>query len=107
MYQIVKYIDQYKFSENDYDNDEIKNIKYESIKLLRSKMTNTEQLLLYYNSLTELGETWNREGLIKKYRLVKNIIHTQVKGYPPTKWAIEELNIPENKLNNFFEKIYV
>lgn len=62
--------------------------KYEYIKLLRAQLSNYEQALLFFNSLSQLGKKWemdavindNCEGytradfeLITKYNLIKNI----------------------------------
>ena len=58
--------------------------KYAYAKLLRSNMSDTEQVLLYYNSLSEMGEKWNKRndesikkredmGLIARFKLIKNI----------------------------------
>ena len=78
MFQTVTFIadaDKSIFSEED---------KYAYAKLLRSNMSDTEQVLLYYNSLSEMGEKWNKRpgngkdgregmGLIARFRLIKNI----------------------------------
>lgn len=58
--------------------------KYRYAKLLRSQLTDSEQVLLYYNSMSEMGTEWNRKsrfqdnlresmGLIARFRLIKNI----------------------------------
>ena len=47
--------------------------KYEYIKTLRSQLTNHEQALLFFNSLSKLGKTWREENLIEAYRLIKNL----------------------------------
>lgn len=58
--------------------------KYAYAKLLRSNMSDTEQVLLYYNSLSEMGEKWNKRndgaitkredmGLIARFKLIKNV----------------------------------
>ena len=56
--------------------------KYSYLKLLRSQMSDYEQILLYYNSLTKQGSAWNKEnsgsfpqsrGYIVRYKLIKNI----------------------------------
>jgi len=58
--------------------------KYNYIKILRAQLSNQEQVLLCYNSLSDLGEFWERskeikdyQGLITKYNLITNI----PKGY--------------------------
>ena len=58
--------------------------KYRYAKLLRSQLTDCEQALLYYNSMSEMGKAWNKRnaslgntregmGLIARFRLIKNI----------------------------------
>jgi len=58
--------------------------KYRYAKLLRSQLTDSEQALLYYNSMSEMGTAWNKRntspcntregmGLIARFRLIKNI----------------------------------
>lgn len=78
LYQTVTFIanaDSAIFTEDD---------KYAYAKLLRSNMSDTEQVLLFYNSLSEMGEKWNKPigekekgregmGLIARFRLIKNI----------------------------------
>ena len=52
------------------------------VKLLRAQMSDYEQILLYYNSLTEQGSAWNKPkgekfpseaGFISRFRLIKNL----------------------------------
>ena len=78
LYQTVMFIanaDSTIFTEED---------KYAYAKLLRSNMSDTEQVLLYYNSLSEMGEKWNKRndgaitkredmGLIARFKLIKNV----------------------------------
>lgn len=53
--------------------------KYKYIKLLRGQMSNTEEAILFYNSLCDLGLAWEYDttgdtpDLITKYNLIKNI----------------------------------
>jgi hypothetical protein len=47
--------------------------KYEFAKTLRAQLTNHEQILLYYNSLSRIGRAWETEGLITEYKLIKDI----------------------------------
>jgi len=51
------------------------------VKLLRAQMSDYEQILLYYNSLSEQGTAWNTKrgekfpeeaGFISRYRMIKN-----------------------------------
>lgn len=55
--------------------------KYEYIKILRAQLSTHEQVLFFYNSLSNLGKPWEKDEKIKdeniklitKYNLVKNI----------------------------------
>lgn len=47
--------------------------KEDYIRTLRAQISAHEQLLLYYNSLTVMGERWWTEGFLEKYGMVKNI----------------------------------
>lgn len=64
--------------------------KYEYIKILRTQLSDYEQVLLYYNSLTNIGKKWNETNqtqsssnneyswiesmaFIPRFRLIKNI----------------------------------
>ncbi|MBN2738970.1 MAG: hypothetical protein JXR70_18460 [Spirochaetales bacterium] len=102
-YQVIKYIDEYEFYGDDYNEEEIKNIKYNSAKQLRAQLTNDEQLLLYYNAITPLGKSWIDNNYIKNYKLIKNIILPQSFGYTPLNWVNEELNFSNQEINKFFE----
>lgn len=76
LFQTVKYIA--SIDDNLLSEEE----KYEYIKLLRMQMSDYEQILLYYNSLTEQGRAWNVKrgdefpsgvGYISRFRLIKNL----------------------------------
>lgn len=76
LFQMVKYVstlDDTLFDEDD---------KAGYVKLLRSQMSDYEQILLYYNSITEQGSAWNRKhgdrfpedaGFISRFRMIKNL----------------------------------
>ena len=60
--------------------------KYGYVKMLRSQFSNQEEVLLYYNSLSDVGVAWEfadkgtdkadmNKQLITKYNLLKNIPH--------------------------------
>ena len=60
--------------------------KYGYVKMLRSQFSNQEEMLLYYNSLSDVGVAWEfadkgtdkadmNKQLITKYNLLKNIPH--------------------------------
>lgn len=47
--------------------------KYELIKSLRSQLSNFEQILIHFNSLSRYGDPVRSNGYISTYKLVKNI----------------------------------
>ena len=69
LYQAVSYV----------DNQQILSYqeKYNYVKMLRGQMSNMEEVILFYNSLCDLGLAWEYEEsgkeLITKYNLIKNI----------------------------------
>lgn len=74
LFNMVKFIDK-----NDFTDKYKKRVFY--VKLIRSQLSDYEQILLYYNTLSTLGEEWNNPSgtndietmsLICKYRLLKN-----------------------------------
>ena len=72
IYHIVRFVEH----QNILDDNE----KYQYVKMLRSQLSDDEQVLFYYNALSAMGEPWirHKEGelpLIIKYKLIKNIPH--------------------------------
>lgn len=79
LYQIIKVIAFYP--QNEMSEDE----KYSYAKLVRSHLSDYEQFLLYYNSLSDFGDVWNKPlysnekypplnmGLLSRFRMVKNL----------------------------------
>ena len=73
MFQTIKYIDEQSNELLNYSD------KYFYIKTLRAQMTTHEQALLFYNSLTHIGQDWElreqdlNKKLITKYNLIKNL----------------------------------
>lgn len=58
--------------------------KYAFVKMLRAQMSDYEQILLYYNSLSPMGYAWQKPlgetdstqmCLLCKYRIIKNVPH--------------------------------
>lgn len=47
--------------------------KYQYLKTLRAQLSDHEQLLLYYNSLSDLGYDWIKYGYLADWRIIKNI----------------------------------
>jgi len=67
LFQTIMYIDQQPIIIIDHTE------KYEYAKNVRATLSNQEQLLLFYNSISTLGSEWIEYDLIKKYALIKNI----------------------------------
>ena len=65
LYQTIEFVD----SNDKLNPDE----KYKYVKTVRAQLSNHEQALLFYNSLSKLGRSWSAEGLITKYKLIKNL----------------------------------
>ena len=101
------------------DNADVKGIgyneKYEYFKLLRCQMSDEEQTLLYYNSISPIGLEWNIKkgneplsidsmGLIAKYRLVKNLPpRFPFFGINPMEYYASETKYYEENGRQFFE----
>ncbi len=65
LFHIVKYVvSQHHISQK---------LKYEYIKILRTQISDHEQMMLYYNSLTAMGKPWLENGYLTDFRLIKNI----------------------------------
>lgn len=108
LFQTVRYINQQNIlSYRD---------KYEYIKTLRAQFSTHEQILLFFNSLSELGQAWEKKHkgtidneLITKYNLLKNIPKgnvsiTNIKDfYPNIKFEGEKVNseIKENLIRKY------
>lgn len=63
LYQAVKYVNRQTL-EIDH---------YEYVKTIRAQLSTHEQALLLINSLSPFGTVWWKDGLMLKYRMVKNI----------------------------------
>jgi len=66
--------------------------KYEYIKILRCQMSNTEEKLLFYDTISDLGAEWEyntnniNDKLITKYNFIKNIPLGEEDKYSPIKF---------------------
>lgn len=67
VYQMVDYIDSHQA--NWMGNAE----RQQYARLIRSQLSTHEQLLLYYNAISALGEPWIKRGLLQKYGIVRSI----------------------------------
>ena len=77
--------------------------RYDYAKMLRSQLCDAEQVLLYYNSLSLMGQAWNERhgidddnietwGYILRFRLIKNIPTSYpFFGIVPTEYYRDEI----------------
>ena len=65
LFQTVKYVAEQE--------EKIIPNKYIYLKTLRAQLSTHEQLFLYYNALSVLGEPWLKNGYLTEYRMIKNI----------------------------------
>ena len=112
LYQIVKFVAKSDIlSENE---------RYDYVKILRSQLSDFEQILLYYNGLSMVGKKWNtaeppiqindtdswRENmkLISRFKLIKNIPASfNMFGVAPEEYYKEEIELYKNQGIAFFE----
>src|SRR5574344_1610281 len=101
--------------------------KYYYAKQLRAQLNDDEQILLYYNAMSDVGEKWitnNKESnintdkkvcdmkfrkyrealsLLARFRMIKNISSDDIRGLSPTKKFSKEIEIYRNQGLDFFE----
>ncbi len=70
LFQTVKYVDSQKHDVFKHKDNEI---KYSYVKILRAQLSNFEQVILYYNSISVLGKNWISDGYIQEYHLLTNL----------------------------------
>lgn len=102
LFQIVKYVDG-----QDDTLFEGKNWKEDYIGLLRSQMSDYEQVLLYYYSQSSVGSAWDENHYIEKYQLIKNIPFASIyggAGIPPIERYKDEINEAKSQGMMFFER---
>lgn len=111
MYQAIKYIDSQ-------EPDSISYIeKYQYVKILRAQLSNQEQALLCFNTISDLGATWElgkkpedvNSHLITKYNFIKNIPHgftedIDVRKFYPNVFYEGDLNKTSERIE--CEKLY-
>ncbi|OQY72388.1 MAG: hypothetical protein B6D44_10200 [Ignavibacteriales bacterium UTCHB2] len=98
LYQTVSYIDSYQ--SNIISDAE----KYKYVKTLRAQLSNHEQLMLYYNSLSPFGRPWLENGYFVKYKMIKNIpLPLADFGITPTEKFAKEIAEAKAKGEDFFE----
>lgn len=93
--------------------------RYVYAKQIRAQLNDDEQLLLYYNAMSEVGHNWietpvhkwyiydkvKKMNLLARYRMIKNIPPTRtIKGVQPNNFFENEIAILKNKNIDFFEQ---
>ena len=110
MYQMVQYIIQADCLKEDE--------RYIYAKQLRAQMDDNEQLLLYYNAMSDIGHPWvecnNRKGKIRnesdlcpltRFRMIKNIpASVEIKGIEPETQFFRDLEYLQQHNKDFFEQ---
>lgn len=106
LYNMVKYVDDSKETFNFHDREIFCN-------LIRSQLSDYEQILLYYNTLSPLGNAWinplgekevDKMSLLCKYRLVKNCpFHFVYFGKHPGDTFSVENQVWKSQKEKFFE----
>lgn len=105
MYQMLKLVENASFlGEKE---------KYGYAKQLRAQLNDDEQVLLYYNSLSDIGKDWivdlgqkNRQKmcLIARFRMIKNIpYYKKIKGLQPQELFKTEIISYREDNESFFE----
>jgi len=80
LFLFIKFIDKYEGFDEIYSEAEVVNLKYQYVKILRAQLSTNEIILLWYNSLSELGRPF--QGFLKKYKLLKNVDFNAEIVYP-------------------------
>ena len=110
MYQTVNYVIKTKWLNEDE--------RYDYVKLLRAQLSDYEQMMLFYNSMSVNGSSWRdaqshteieKMSLIGRFCLIKNIpYHYDYFFRHPSKMYEEEKNAWRAKGKAFFEnEVYV
>ncbi|WP_024993699.1 putative phage abortive infection protein [Phocaeicola paurosaccharolyticus] len=105
LYQTIQFIAKEEdFKEND---------KYNYAKMVRAQLSDFEQALLYYNSLSVMGQNWIKPigknnikemCLIARFRLIKNMpYYFEYFGIRPGNLFVTEKNEWERLGKKFFE----
>lgn len=105
MYQMLKLV-----ANADFLNE---NEKYGYAKQLRAQLNDDEQVLLYYNSLSDIGKEWieklaqkrrTKMCLMARFRMIKNIpYYKDIKGIQPQELFKSEIEIYKTQNEDFFE----
>lgn len=84
LYQLVSFV-------VDYNNEIVKD-KYSYTKIIRAQLSNHEQILLYYNSLSVLGTPWLDRKFLNEWSMIKNMPLSLADFYYDPKSVLGEKN---------------
>lgn len=90
LYQMVNYV-------VSSDNKIVKD-KYSFIKIIRAQLSNFEQVLLYFNSLSFFGKAWLSENYFTDWRIIKNMPLYLVDFGPNPKELLGEFNFKGERI---------
>ena len=102
LFQIVKFV-----VEQPDDLFDEKDWKSGYLSVLRSQMSDFEQMLLYYNAQSSIGHAWNENHYIEDYKLIKNIPYFCIgscAGKAPIAMYEKTIEVAEAKGEKFFER---
>ncbi|MBV7440756.1 putative phage abortive infection protein [Weeksellaceae bacterium TAE3-ERU29] len=101
LFHIVKFISNSSIEESE---------KMKYLRVLRAQLSNYEQIMLFYNWLSEYGEDWENDSnnFFTRYKMIHNLWYDNLPEYNFFREKLNELqdryrkNHPENK-DNLFE----
>lgn len=93
----------YKYIKSVEIDDDFNGEKYKYGKKIRSNISNIEQLLLFYNIITPLGDVWANENIVIEYKLFKNVPLQLAIAYSPVGWMQEQYFISDDEIKSYFE----
>lgn len=70
LYHLILFVDEYKNFDNLFTIEEVNELKYKYVRLVRAQLSNDELILLALNSISDYGQKFKR--LIEKYYLLDN-----------------------------------
>lgn len=102
LFQMVKFVvaqPDELFDEKDWKNS--------YLSVLRSQMSDYEQMLLYYNAQSSIGSAWNENHFIEDYKMIKNIPYFSIAicaGTAPNVKYENAIKEADEKGEKFFER---
>lgn len=99
LFQIYAYIDDAMFL------DETSKSRYFYSKIVRSSLSMEEQILLFYNFISPLGQAWVTREYVLKYKIIRNLPIGMLDTYSPIKWlkSLGRQEIDYEYISEYFE----